>query len=206
MFDARIRQHIDPGLNRAGAALARRGVSAQSVTLSGLGLGLLAALLVALGHTYWALVFVILSRLADGLDGAVARASETTDFGGYLDILADFTFYGAMPMGFVLLDPAANAVAGAFLLLAFFVNGSSFLGFAIVAEKRRLGTDAQGAKNLYYSSGLIEGSETIGFLMLACLLPAAFPPLALLMGTLCLLTALQRVLWARQLLNSPPEN
>jgi phosphatidylglycerophosphate synthase len=206
MFDARLRKHIDPCLNRAGAALARRGISAQGVTLAGLGLGLIAALLVALGHTGWALAFVILSRLADGLDGAVARASETTDFGGYLDILSDFTFYGAMPMGFVLLDPAANAVAGAFLLLAFFVNGSSFLGFAIIAEKRLLGTDAQGAKNLYYSRGLIEGSETIGFLLLVLLLPAAFPPLATLFGALCLLGALQRVIWARRLLNSPPEN
>ena len=206
MFDTHLRKHINPGLNRMGAALARKGASAQTVTLAGLGLGLIAAVLVALGHAYWALAFVLLSRLADGLDGAVARATRMTDFGGYLDILADFTFYGAMPMGFVLLDPAGNAVAGAFLLLAFFVNGSSFLGFAVIAEKRLPGTDAHGAKNLYYSSGLIEGGETIGFLLLACLLPAAFPPLALLMGALCLLTALQRVLVARRLLDGSPEN
>jgi hypothetical protein len=88
------------------------------------------------------------SRLADGLDGAVARARGKSDFGGYLDIVCDFAFYGAIPLGFVLLDPAANGAAGAFLLAAFYVNGATFLGYAILAAKRGMETRSRGEKSL----------------------------------------------------------
>lgn len=196
MFDARLRKAIDPVLDRWGMRLALRGWSADRVTLLGLGLGLLAAALVALGWTLLALVPLMASRLADGLDGAVARATRRTDFGGYLDIAADFLFYGAVPFGFVLLDPAANGVAGAFLLLSFYVNGTTFLGFAILAEKRKMETRARGLKSLYFTGGLLEGAETIGFFVMLCLWPAAFAPLAWAFGALCFITAGSRVLLA----------
>jgi phosphatidylglycerophosphate synthase len=199
MFDARIRPLIDPPLDGLGRVLARRGATADAVTLVGLALGLVAALLVALGAPGWALLPLLLSRLADGLDGAVARATRKTDFGGYLDIWTDFVFYGAMPFAFALSDPA-NAVPAAFLLLAFYVNGASFLGYAIMAEKRNLTTDAQGRKSLYYSAGLLEGAETILFLVLICILPDLFPVLAWTFGALCLVTATARVLNARAIL------
>ena len=112
MIDAYIRPVIDPVLNAQGRVLARLGVRADAVTLAGLGLGLLAAATIGLGAPGWALLPLLLSRLADGLDGAVARASRTSDFGGYLDIVSDFLFYGAIPMGFVWLDPAGTARPG----------------------------------------------------------------------------------------------
>ena len=116
-----------------------------------------------------ALVPLLLGRLADGLDGAVARASLQTDFGGYFDIAADFLFYGAIPLAFVILDPVENGVAGAFLLFSFYVNGASFLGYAILAEKRKMTTQARGAKSLYFTGGLLEGTETIAFFVALCL-------------------------------------
>ena len=136
MLDAVMRPLIDPVLNRQGRRLARAGISADAVTLAGLALGLAAAALIALGHPGWALLPLLLGRLADGLDGAVARATHTSDFGGYLDIVSDFLVYGAVPMAFVWMDPAVNGAAGAFLLTSFYLNGASFLGFAILAEKR----------------------------------------------------------------------
>ena len=142
-----------------------------------------------------ALVLLLLSRLADGLDGAVARATKRTDFGGYLDIAADFLFYGAIPLAFAVLDPAQNALPAAFLLTSFYVNGTSFLGYAILAEKRGITTEAQGKKSLYFSNGLLEGTETILFFVLLCLLPGLFGPLAMLFGILCFATAVLRV-WA----------
>lgn len=200
MFDRLIRPLIDPPLTAAGRALARRGVSAGAVTLAGLVCGLLAGAAVALGAPGVALALIAASRLADGLDGAVARAqaSTGTDLGGYLDILADFAFYAALPLGFVLADPAANGAAGAFLLAAFYVNAASFLGFAALAEKRRLETAANGRKAFFHATGLLEGSETIAFFVALCLLPAWFAPLAWGFGALCLLTvALRlRLAWA----------
>ncbi|MBM9593647.1 CDP-alcohol phosphatidyltransferase family protein [Roseitranquillus sediminis] len=198
MLDASIRRLIDPTLDRQGAALARLGVGANAVTALGLVLGLAAAGLIAAGAPGWALVPLILSRLADGLDGAVARATRPTAFGGYLDIAADFLFYGAVPMAFVWLDPAANGAAGAFLLTSFYFNGTSFLGFAILAEKRRMRTDVRGVKSLYFTGGLLEGSETIGFFVLLCLVPDWFAPLAWIFGALCFVTGALRLVLARR--------
>lgn len=199
MLDGWMRGVIDPGLNRLGKTLAERGVTADGVTLAGLGLGLFAAAVIALGGPGWAAALPLMaSRVADGLDGAVARARGKTDFGGYLDIVCDFIFYAAIPMAFVLRDPVANGVAGAFLLATFYINGSTFLGFAVLAEKRGMETRARGEKSLYFTAGLLEGTETIAFFLILCLLPWAFAPLAWGFGTLCLVTALSRVLLARR--------
>ena len=203
MLDGVMRRWVDPVVNRWGRSLAAKGWRADGVTLIGLGLGLTAAVLLAVGAPGWvALLPLLVNRLADGLDGAVARATTKTDFGGYLDIACDFLFYGAIPMAFVLRDPAANGVAGAFLLLSFYVNGATFLGYAILAEKRGLETKARGEKSLYFSAGLLEGTETIAFFMALCLWPMAFAPLALGFGALCLLTATARVMLARRVFGS----
>lgn len=200
MLDARIRPWIDPPLNRAGAALAARGIGANEVTLFGLALGLIAAGILAAGLPgELALVPLALGRLADGLDGAVARATAKTDFGGLLDIVCDFAFYAAIPLAFALRDPA-NGAAAAALLAAFYINGASFLGFAIMAEKRGLQSRAQGEKSLYYSAGLLEGTETIIFFVLLCLWPGAFGPLAWAFGVLCLFTTGARLALARRIL------
>lgn len=197
MFDGVLRKAIDPGLNRAGKRLRAGGWRADQVTLAGLGLGLLAAVLIAYGEPGWALLPLLASRLADGLDGAVARAGGKTDFGGFLDIIADFTFYGMIPFAFAVLDPA-NALAAVFLLLTFYINGASFLAFAILAEKRGMQTRARGEKTLYFTAGIMEGGETILFLATICVVPGLFVPLSWAFGTLCLVTAGARILLARQ--------
>lgn len=193
MLDRYLRPYIDPPLDRLGAGLARAGIRPNAVTLTGLGVGLAAAAAIAFEAYGLALALIVVSRLADGLDGAVARASKVSDFGGYLDIVADFTFYGAVPLAFVLSDPASNGAAGAFVLLSFYVNGASFLGFAILAEKRRMQTSARGVKTLYFTGGLLEGTETIVFFLALCLVPGWFAPLAWSFGALTLITAASRL-------------
>jgi phosphatidylglycerophosphate synthase len=202
MFDAKIRPLIDPFLNAQGARLAARGVTANQVTLAGLGLGLASAGLIAFGLTCWALAFLLASRMADGLDGAVARQHAPSDFGGYLDIVCDFVFYGAVPLGFVALAPEANGLAGAFLLCSFYANGASFLGYAVLAEKREMKTSARGVKTLYFTGGLLEGAETIGFFVVLCLWPDGFAPLAYVFGTLCFATAASRVVLAAKVFSA----
>ncbi|WP_457587442.1 CDP-alcohol phosphatidyltransferase family protein [Ensifer canadensis] len=197
MLDGAVRKHLDPMLDRVGAALARRGISANAVTIAGLALGLVAATLIA-GQFYLAgAIFIIVSRLCDGLDGAVARATCKTDFGGFLDIVLDFVFYGAIPLGFILADPQANGLAGGLLLFSFYVNGSSFLAYAILAEKRSMTTDVRGEKSLYFTTGLAEATETIAVFLAFCLFPAWFPVIATLFAVVCLYTALSRIMLAR---------
>ncbi|MCC5989068.1 MAG: CDP-alcohol phosphatidyltransferase family protein [Pararhodobacter sp.] len=196
MIDHKLRPLIDPPLNLMGRRLARAGLRANQVTVSGLVLGLAAAAFIAHGQFWAGLALILASRLADGLDGAVARATLASDFGGYLDIVADFTFYAAIPLAFVWHDPSANGLAGAFLLAGFYVNAASFLGYAALAEKKRMQSRAQGEKSIYFSAGLLEGFETIAFFVLICLFPANFPALALVFGALCFLTAAQRLVQA----------
>jgi phosphatidylglycerophosphate synthase len=199
MLDGWMRPVIDPILDRMGKALAGQGVTADGVTLAGLALGLVAAGVVAAGGAgLWALVPLLASRVADGLDGAVARVRGKTDFGGYLDIVCDFLFYAAIPLAFVLRDPAANGVAGAVLLASFYVNGATFLGYAVLAEKKGMETRSRGEKSLYFTAGLLEGTETIGFFVLICLWPGSFAPLAFIFAALCFVTAVSRVLLARR--------
>ncbi|WP_428527668.1 CDP-alcohol phosphatidyltransferase family protein [Roseibium sp.] len=194
MFDARLRPMIDPPLNAIGVRLANAGISANMVTVSGFCLGLLAAGSIAFGYFLAGFVLIALNRLFDGLDGAVARASQKTDLGGYLDITLDFFFYGAIPLAFAIQAPETNALPAAALLASFYANGSAFLAFAIMAEKRNLSTSHQGAKSLYYIGGLAEGTETIGLFLLMALLPAWFPVLAWAFAGVCLVSASARVL------------
>lgn len=194
MLDGLMRRKIDPGLNHAGAALAKFGLHANQVTLIGLALGMLAACLIGLGQSTWlALIPLFASRVADGLDGAVARASKITDFGGFLDIVCDFIFYGAIAFAFALRDPAENGIAGAFLLMSFYANGASFLSFAILAAKRGLKTETRGIKSLYFTAGILEGTETIVFFIIICVWPGAFSTLAWWFGGLCFVTAVARI-------------
>jgi len=142
-----------------------------------------------------ALAAILLNRLADGVDGAVARRTHLTDLGGYLDIVCDFVFYAAAPLGFALARPE-NAVPAAFLIFSFAGTGSSFLAFAILAAKRGLATAARGRKSFYHLGGLTEGSETIALFVMVCLAPGAFPLLAWGFGALCWIITASRILGA----------
>jgi len=193
MLDGLARRLLDPPLDRMGRALAAQGVSADALTFAGLLCGLAAALAVARGADGLALAALALNRLLDGLDGAVARASARTDRGGFLDIVFDFTAYGAIPLAFALRDPAANALAAAVLLFAFYVNGASFLAFAAVAAKRGLETSVRGVKSIYFTVGLAEGTETILAFAAMILWPQHFSLIALAFAGLTLMGAVARV-------------
>jgi phosphatidylglycerophosphate synthase len=200
VLDATIRRHIDPPLDAAGRWLAGRGIGADAVTVIGFLLGAAGAAAIALGNVTVGLVLILANRLADGLDGAVARATRRTDRGGFLDIVLDFAFYAAVPLGFAALDPARNALAAAVLLASFLANGAAFFAFALMAERRGLATRAQGAKSLYYLAGLAEGTETIIAFVAFCLFPSAFPLLACAFAALCAVSATARVALAWRML------
>ena len=191
MFDAKLRPLIDPPLNAIGVRLAKAGVSALTVTFLGLVLGLGAAVAAAFGEYGLALLLIGANRLADGLDGAVARARGPTDLGGYFDIVADFAFYVSVPVGFGL-SAEANLVPALVLVATFVLTGISFLAFAIVAQKRGAETQAHGKKSFFYSTGLAEGGETIVAFLAMCLVPAAFPLIAYVFAGLCVATVVQR--------------
>ncbi len=196
MLDALMRRLIDPPLDRAAAALAARGVGADAVTAAAFVCGMGCAAAIAFGLDALALVLLALGRVGDGLDGAVARVTKRTDRGGFIDIVGDFAFYGAVPLAFALRDPAVNALPAAVLLFSFYVNGASFLAYAAIAARRGLETRKQGMKNIYFSAGLAEGTETIAVFAAMIVFPHAFVWLAAAFAVLCCVSATARVVIA----------
>lgn len=203
MLDGVVRQHLDPLMDRMGWALAGRGVTANAVTVAGCVIGIAAFVLIWQQYYLAGLVLLLISRLGDGLDGAVARVRGKTDYGGYLDIVLDFSFYGLIPLGFVLADPANNAVAGGVLIFSFYINGSSFLAYAIMAEKRQMDTDVRGQKSLYFTTGLAEATETIAVFCASCLFPQWFVPIAYVFAALCIYTTISRIVLAGRVFAEP---
>lgn len=196
MIDGLMRRLIDPPLLAAGRMLAARGVGADAVTLIGLAKGLGCGFAIWLHLDVLALILLLCGRLCDGLDGAVAAATARTDRGGFLDIVCDFAFYGAVPLAFALREPDVNALPAAVLLFSFYVNGATFLGYAAIAAKRGLETTSRGHKSIYFTAGLAEGTETIVVFVAMILFPAWFGVLAYGFAALVGVTGLSRAMIA----------
>ena len=194
MLDARLRPFVDKLAGAAAVHIHQLGVSANQMTLIGFAFGVAAALFIIADLMLAAFICFCLNRMADGLDGALARLTKPTDAGGFLDIVADFLFYALIPFAFGVAD-SGNQLAALFLIFSFVGTGSSFLAYAILATKRGISTEIRGQKSFYYLGGLTEGTETIIMLGLVILLPSMFVPVAVIFGCLCWLTTISRI-WA----------
>jgi phosphatidylglycerophosphate synthase len=193
MLDRAALVLLAPGLRGLARRLVRIGIGADALTLTGFALGLGAALCIALQRPLAGLALLLAGRLMDGLDGAVARLTRTTDRGAFLDITLDFLFYASIPLAFAVADPAANALPAAVLLAAFIGTGSSFLAFSVLAERRGLKSSDYPQKGLYYLGGLTEGTETLLCFVLMCLWPQHFAWWAYGFAALCALTIATRL-------------
>lgn len=205
MLDPLFVKAIKIPLDRAGIALAARGVSANTLTLGGFSVGLLGAVAIAYEFYLLGLALILLNRIGDGLDGAVARATRQTDFGGYLDIVLDFIAYSAIAGGFALSNPA-HTTAGIVLMVSFMGTASAFLAFAVIAAKRGLSTEARGRKSFFYVGGIAEGSETIAYFIIVCVWPELFVVATWIFVAMCWLTVAQRILQANDVFGEAASN
>lgn len=147
-----------------------------------------------------AVMLWLLSRLADGLDGAVARARGTAgDLGGYVDILFDTIGYAAIPLGVAAgLDTRAGWIVTAVLLATFYVNAVSWTYVAAVLGKREAG--GGGVTSVAMPRGLVEGTETIVFFTLALAVPSIAVWVFGVMAAAVAITVAERLWWARSVL------
>lgn len=198
MLDSAIQRVLKPVLSRMARGLVRVGVGADALTFIGFVIGMAAAVAIVFQHFMAGLVLLLLSRLMDGLDGAVARLTRPTDRGGFLDITLDFLFYASIPLAFAVANPAQNALPAAVLLASFMGTASSFLAFATVAAKRELASTAFPDKSFYFLGGLTEATETIAAFVAMCLWPQWFAPIAYGFAALCALTTALRIGWGWQ--------
>jgi phosphatidylglycerophosphate synthase len=203
MFDHRLQPMMKMALGVPARMLSAKGVSAEALTFLGFVVGLAGVSLLASRAYLSALLMVLLNRILDGLDGAVARLTRPTDRGAFLDIAFDFFFYASVPFGFALADPSHNALAACGLLLGFMGTATSFLGFAVIAERRGISSIAFPHKGIHYLGGITEGTETIAFFVAMCFLPAWFAVFAWSFTVLCLVTAATRWFWGWQAFSEP---
>jgi phosphatidylglycerophosphate synthase len=193
MLDPLLNKILRPPLVIAAKPLTRLGITADQVTIFGFVLGILAVPAIIAEQFNLALVLILLNRVCDGLDGAVARQTYSSDAGGFLDISLDFIFYSAIVFAFIVSHPEQNAVAGSLLMLSFTATGSCFLAFAIMASKHNIDNPQYPNKSMHYMGGLAEGFETIVVLCLFCLVPQHFVPIALFYTAACCITAGVRI-------------
>ena len=195
MLDRLALDLIRPAVTATARVLVRANVGANTITVVGFAIGIIAAFLIA-SHAYSAgLAAIFISRLCDALDGAVARQTQPTDAGGFLDIALDFLFYASIPLAFAFADPLHNALAAAVLLAAFIGTATSFLAFATLAAKRKMVSLAYPDKSFYFLGGLTEATETLAFFAAMCLWPQHFAVLAFVFAGLCAITILTRIGW-----------
>lgn len=193
MLDVFAVKIIKSPLNSMAMILKNLNVKPDQVTIVGFGFGLVSFIFLWLGWYKLGLVFILVNRVMDGLDGALARITEKTDAGGFLDICLDFIFYSLVIVGFALSNPQINGLPASVLIFSYIGTGSSFLAFAVMAQKYNLKSVKYPHKSIYYIGGLTEGTETIILLVLICLFPAKFPILAYGFAFLCFITTTTRI-------------
>jgi phosphatidylglycerophosphate synthase len=193
MLDRELHAWLRPGLEWGARVLRRWGLHADHVTWLGFALGVGCAAALALQWYAAGLALMLASRLCDGLDGALARQTSPTDRGAFLDIALDFIFYAIIPLAFAIADPVARALPAATLLAAFIGTGSSFLAFAVFAERRGLRSNTYPSKGIFYLSGLTEASETLICFVLMCVWPEHFALWAYGFALLCGVTIVTRL-------------
>ncbi len=145
----------------------------------------------------------LLCRLADGLDGLVARHQGTaSDRGGLVDIVFDTIGYAVIPIGLAAgIDTRAAWIIVAVLLATFYVNAVSWTYLAALLEKRAVGATATGAStSTIMPRGLVEGTETIVFFAVALAWSGGAVATMTVMAGAVAVTIVERLWWARKVL------
>ncbi|WP_420933020.1 CDP-alcohol phosphatidyltransferase family protein [Alteromonas sp. A081] len=194
MLDAKVTPYIKPLLRPIVVELAKRAITPNHVTLAGFIVGVMAVPLIILNWWLGALGFIILNRVCDGIDGELARYQKSSSSaGGYLDICLDFLFYASIPLAFGIANPSEWGIPAVVLLATFIGTGSSFLAFAVAAEKYNIERPQFANKSFYYMQGLTEGTETIAVFLAFCIWPNYFPIMAYCFAAACFVTIVTRI-------------
>ena len=201
MLDRKFNIFFRPFLSKFATLLLRYQFSPNQITFLSFTLGVICFIFLSLGMIYTALLFFLLNRFFDGVDGALARLKEPTDLGGFYDIISDFLIYALLPFGFILFDNN-NFLSMSLLLTSFIGTCSTFLTTAWIIEKKKIKIEQHFKKSFFYSEGLIEGTETIILFILMFLFYEVASFIAWIFALLCFITAIIRVVKVSKILSS----
>lgn len=200
MFDRQIQNFTQKPLQSI-AKLFLKFISPNQMTLIGFGFGILMCISIVIDQYLIGILFLFLNRLADGLDGAMARLTAPTPLGGYLDIVLDFLVYGGFVLSFGLTEQNYTFLSMV-LLFCYIGTGTTFLAkAAILPSLTHQNQNNDIPKSFHYAVGLVEGSETIVFMILCLLFPNLFVYLSSIFIALCLITIVFRIIVCYKELN-----
>ena len=193
MFDRQIQKYTQKPLQYI-AKLFLKFISPNHMTLIGFSFGLLMCLSIIIDQYLIAIIFLFLNRLSDGLDGTMARLQNPTPLGGYLDIVLDFLIYGGFVLSFGITEQN-NSLLSMVLLFCYIGTGSTFLAkAAILPSLTSQSLNEEIPKSFHYAVGLVEGTETIIFMVLCLLFPNLFIYFSFIFIILCLITIVFRII------------
>lgn len=203
MLDETIRTRFATIAAPATRRLAARGIAPMWVTWLGFVIAMTAAGAVAVDQPRLGLALWLLSRVADGLDGMLARMShQETSFGGYLDITLDMASYSAMVIGFSIAHPA-HAVLWQAVLFGYVMAITTTLALASAAERARQ-TLSRTNRSIQFTGGIAEASETTIVYAAWTLMPHAIALVGWVWVALLMATAVQRTVFAAKHLPHTP--
>lgn len=182
MLDVPVRKVLATPLDGAARTLQRLGVGANAVTVAGFVFGLAAAVAIAAESYSAGLLFLILNRIADSVDGPLARLTHESRWGAFLDVTLGAVAYLAIAFAFAA-SRQQNGLAAAFLMLG--------LTAALVTNLAARAFTPPGAA-AKQPLVLCEQTETFLVFVAMILVYWAFALFAYAYGTLCLISAAMR--------------
>ena len=182
MFDGHLRSSVDKAVKPLGDGLRRTRMTPDHLTVAGLVIAVGAAIAIGAGYLPLGLLLVILAALPDLLDGALAKASNTSSqrgafFDSVIDRVTDALLFGGVAWYFI----GEHSPHIALLPLA--VSSVSSVISYERAKAESLGLSAKG--------GLMERAERIILLCLGLLFPVLLLPIMWVMLVLVSITAVQ---------------
>ncbi len=174
---SRFKYSVDRWLSQPANWLIRHGITPDALTIAGLALGVIAAVVIAFGLFVAGGILILIAGFVDMLDGAVARRGHaTTNFGATIDSIADRYVDSLLLLGL--------GVAG----VNWVYVGIALMGSLLVSYIR---AKAEALK-IPCTAGIAERSERLIILAVGLLLGYA-EPAVILVAILAQFTALWRV-------------
>lgn len=202
MIDRKLRKVLFRTFDELARSVDHPRISPDLITLLGFITGLAGAFSAWQRSWFLALILWLFSRIADGIDGALARTrvasgAPRNSAGGYLDIMADFTIYGSFVVG-VAHGSGGNYLPFIFVLLAYYLNGTSFLAFSAIGEKE--GIRIEDDRSLSFIHGIAEATETIIVHSAWCIFPTSAAKIASVWAGVVFISATLRFLHSKKAL------
>jgi len=197
VLDTKARRLVQPALDAIAAACLRAGVGADALTIAGMLVGVMAALIVALGHPVAGFAVLWLSGLVDAADGTLARLTRATPLGAILDITFDRVVEISMIAALAWLHPEARfelVILAGVVAIAM----SLFLSIGAAVQNRSV-------KSFHYAPGLGERTEAFICLSLMILDQQRLAPWTWVFVGVIVFTMGQRLMHARHMLSDARE-